>query len=246
MATDDTPGEFIPYGPWNEEPDLWDTLNLGDRDWPGFAKVAITRGNKWDDKKAKGVHSMDRNFSGAEAAKVTITLAIWTSAHYAQLVELLPLVEPDPTSTKKEPPALNLTHPQATLRKVSMVTIDKVEGLNDQDRDVRTMTIAATEYHKPLPAPTGKAGATPGGANIPPTNDGECSYLAYAYQQGLARHVAANKALRDSTDIFNLDKELEVEAAQQNLDDITAQMKLLGCGNTTPSQSGSKTDPKPP
>lgn len=151
--------EILP-GPWAEFSDVWDTLYLGGREWPGISQVTVTRANKWDEKKAKGSNNADRTYTGADPAKVKITVRFWNAAdHYDQLVsECLPIVEPEDEKKRKDP--LDISHAVTQARKVSQVTIDSVSGPDDNGDQTWTFTIEATEYRAPtnVSPSTGKGG----------------------------------------------------------------------------------------
>ena len=139
--------EHIPPGPWDDFPEAWDIVAIGDRDWPGLARVDISRANKWDTKKAAKTHGGEREFKGADLASVKIEIRFWTSEDWDLIVnELLSMVEPDPG--KKKPEALKLSHVSASARKVSAITVDSVTGpIVSGGQGV--ITIDATEYREP-------------------------------------------------------------------------------------------------
>lgn len=139
--------EHIPPGPWDDFPEAWDIVVIGDREWPGLARVDVSRANKWDTKKAQGTHGGEREFKGADLARVKIEIRFWTSEHWDLIVnELLSTVEPDPG--KKKPEALRLSHVSAHARKVNQITIDSVTGPNVSNGQ-GVISIDATEYREP-------------------------------------------------------------------------------------------------
>lgn len=154
--------EILP-GPWAEFSDVWDTLYLGGKEWPGIAKVTVTRANKWDEKKAKGSNNADRTYTGTEPAKIKIELRFWNAAdQYDVLVsECLPIVEPEDEKKRKDP--LDISHAVTQARKVAKVTVDSVSGPDDNGDQTWTFTIEASEYKAPTAVST-SGGKGTGGA----------------------------------------------------------------------------------
>lgn len=164
----------IPLGPWHLQPELWDTLKIGEHEVPGIATCEITRANKWDSKKAKGEHGQEREFSGAEAAKVRITAKFWTEEQWAGVVDvILPIIEPNPE--KKKIDSISISHAVAAARKVSTITIDSVDGPR-VDGGIGTLTIEATEYR--APSPKNATGTATGKGGYTSTKSGSCQDLA--------------------------------------------------------------------
>ena len=157
-------------GPWSQYSDVWDTLILAGKEWPGIAKVTVTRANKWDEKSAKGSNNASRTYTGVEPAKVKIELRIWTAeGQYDVIVtECLPLIEPQDEKKRKDP--VNISHAVTHARYVNDVTIDSVSGPDDNGDQTWTFTIEATEYRAPTVVASGsKKGAT-GGNNCAELN----------------------------------------------------------------------------
>lgn len=69
---------------------VWDVVYLGGVAMPGLAKVEVQQGRKIDDKGGPGRNGARLIDKGAEAAKVTITLRVWTAAQLAGLGRSLP------------------------------------------------------------------------------------------------------------------------------------------------------------
>lgn len=163
----------IPLGPWHVHPELWDTLKIGEHEVPGIATVEITRANKWDNKKAKGQHGQEREFSGADAAKVRITIKFWTEDQWLAFVEkILPVIEPNPE--KKKIDSVALSHAVAAARKVDRVTIDSVDGPRIES-GLGTVVIEATEFREPSPK---NATGTATGKGYSGGKPGSCQDLA--------------------------------------------------------------------
>lgn len=230
-------------GPWAQQPDLWNTLILGGKEWPGLAKVTVTRANKWDEKSAKGSNNASRTYTGVEPAKVKIELRFWTAeGQYDVLVtECLPLIEPQDEKKRKDP--VNISHAVTHARYVTDVTIDSVSGPDDNGDQTWTFTIEATEYR----APTAVSPAKGGGGK--PTSAANCGELnsQYAYfltmisdLQSDRRSVAEALDLAESNGVFGaadaivLQSKLiaidnQIEAARLNVNNVVASMQQKGC-----------------
>lgn len=244
--------EILP-GPWAEFSDVWDTLFLGGKEWPGIASIVVTRANKWDEKKAKGSNQAERQYTGTDPASVKITLRFWNSAeHYDALVsECLPLVEPQDEKKRKEP--LEISHAVTQARRVSKVTIDSVSGPDDNGDQTWSFSIDATEYRAPTTIKSGTGTGTGGGS---------CAELqrAYSYfaselqrvgakQLQLSNQVAAARALSFfDPNAYNAALALEKANATQlaaytaSIAKVSADMARKGCP-LPPSASGGATGP---
>lgn len=141
--------EPMPFGPADADPTLWDTVIIGDVPFPGLATVEVERGNKRDDKTAKGQHGSDDEYSGAENATVRIRLRYLTQADDDDFDRnCLPIIEPNPEKKKVE--AKSISHPAAAKRKVSHIKIDNVSGPVITN-GVYEWSIDATESRPPSP-----------------------------------------------------------------------------------------------
>lgn len=69
---------------------VWDKLILDGRTMPGVAKVDVEQARKVDDKGSPGRNGARLVDKGAEAAKVTIELRVWTPAQLDELTTALP------------------------------------------------------------------------------------------------------------------------------------------------------------
>jgi hypothetical protein len=162
--------------PWTLQSDVWDTLTLGGKEWPGIASIVVTRANKWDEKKAKGSNQAERVYQGTDPASIKITIRFWNDAEQYQALigECLPLVEPEDEKKRKEP--LDISHAVTQARKIGRVTIDSVSGPDDNGDQTWSFSIDATEYRAPtvVRAPSGGKGKATGSS---------CADLqrAYAY-----------------------------------------------------------------
>lgn len=238
---------YIPAGPWNDEPELWDRIEIGGKLCPGLAKVEIDRANKFDDKKAKGKSGANREFSGVDPAKVSIEIRIWTKDDYEEFVrEFLPIIEPNTEKEKIEPYAIS--HQVAIDRKVKEMTTDHVKGPTMVETHIYAFTIEGEE-HRP-PSPKNATGTMNGSKTKSAGIQGDCFALGQqrsqlqADQQGIQARIAQLEA--DSGDpAFFGQSQGELEMAQlrsrwaQNEDAIAAisdSMRNLSCENRPPGE----------
>lgn len=244
-----------------ESHDVWDRLELGGREWPGIAKLTISRGNKWDVKRAKGKTSANVTYTGSDPAKVKIVLQIWTSEQFEQLVNgCIQLVEPE--DEKKAQTPLEISHAIAITRGVQSVVVESVSGPDDNGDGTWSMSIDAMEYAAPVavaPSGGGKGGVKGGGGKPRAAGSDDCKALAAEYaqqmafyndfrQQANAKRVEANQALdeyivvgderlRDiAANLKGAAKSLDafVANAKANADKAKAEMDAKGC-NVSPS-----------
>lgn len=166
---------FIDPSPWNEDAKSWDTIEIAGKVWPGIATVDVVRANKWDTKKTKGTHGGEREFNGADLAKVKIQIRCWTTAQMFELNELLPTIEPK--VGKEKPDSVTISHPISIMRQCLLVTIDQVSGPKISDGIV-TLDIDCTEYLKPIEKnATGGAGGGSGFKPLALTGSAKCDTL---------------------------------------------------------------------
>jgi hypothetical protein len=181
----------IPAGPWDINPALWDKLVIDDREWPGLATVEIARANKWDDKKTKGEHGGEREFSGTENASVNITIKFWTDDHWTLVRdELLPIIEP--LVEKTTPNSHSLSHAVSDARKVKRFTVDRITGPTRSEIGIWTIKVEATEYRPP--SDKNATGTVSGSGTGTGAVSNNCQDLAnqYALTQSL---ISANQAV---------------------------------------------------
>lgn len=151
----------IPSGPWHTSPELWDTVVIDGKPWPGIATVNFKRANKWDTPKAQGSHGGKRKFKGADLGTGSIEIAYWTTEQHDEIVTLLADLEPEPG--KKEPTAHSIGHAVATVRKLVAFTVDDIDGPKKVGKDIRTVIISITEHREPT---TNKATGTAKGNGV--------------------------------------------------------------------------------
>lgn len=229
----------LPAGPWHESPDAWDTIVINGKEWPGIASVEIDRAQKWDTKKAQGSHGAEREFKGTDLANVKIELRLWTTEHFAAVEAngLLADIEPDPGKKKQD--AVSIQHAVAAFRKVSAVTIDKVNGPKVSN-GVGVITIDATEYRKP---DTNNATGTASGRTVNTEAQGiemQCQELATRWVQENNEYIAAmtayntavaNAGFLDLNNPFGdaAQASIRMNYAKEALDITTARMESLAC-----------------
>lgn len=139
--------DHLPLQPWSgENADLWDKITFNDKTCPGVAVVKVKRGNKFDEKKAKGSHGGGREYTGADNAKVTITIRMLSNDEDEEFnLNILPILEP--AIGKKKLEAVTINHPVAATRKVASITVDDVDG-PDVSNHIIQYTINATEFRE--------------------------------------------------------------------------------------------------
>jgi hypothetical protein len=165
MATDPN-ADLSELPHWEDEPDIWDTVHLGDMTLPGIATLTIERGRKADKKAAKGKQKATVTVQGYEAADVKITLRLLSREDLRALNELLPRIEPIPDKgTATEADAYDLAHPVAAMRGVNSILVLKIDGPTLQD-GIMSITFTCIEFEAPKKAGvgSGKGGGAAGTA----------------------------------------------------------------------------------
>lgn len=202
--------QYIPGTPWYENPEEWDTLQLGGKTFPGVATVRIGKGNKWDRKIAKGEHGETQEYNGALAADVDIEIRLRNTAEYDEFKAILPDFEPD--KGKKEVKPHDIVHPVAAVRNVQAVCIDRIDGPNI-DGQFATFNFACFQ-HQP-PTKKNATGTAKGG------NNDACAANLVLYDSLLTKFASAPT----EAERFLLDQQIQ----------ITYQTLVsLGCGNHAP------------
>jgi hypothetical protein len=228
--------EYIPAGPWDENPELWDRLSVAGREFSGLATLDVDRSNKWQTKAAKGSHGAERTFGGVELAKVRIEYRVWTSEQYAELLDdLLPILEPDPTKGKRD--AIAIGHAVATARKLTSITIDGIAGPKRAEPGIFALYIDATEQRPPESKNAlGTAKGGSGKAQSP------CQALEEQYR---ANRKAAAAAEAKAAELFKaldfagaITEREKVFSLNASLRAIELQQQALNCLLFTPSGSG--------
>jgi hypothetical protein len=142
-------------------PQVWDVMTVGGVPLPGLAKVKAKRKYKTDVKNAAGADGATLTGLGHEPTEASITLRIWTEAHWEQLKTVAPLLMPPPK--KGLPSPVDVSHPTLAFLKVRSLYFTEIGAPEESSRGVWEVELVATEY---LPI---KGGAnvtkTPLGAN---------------------------------------------------------------------------------
>lgn len=243
---------LIPPGPWHEYPQLWDVLQMENKDWPGIAKVTVSRAHKWDEKEAKGSHNQTRTYAGVQAAKGTITITFWTSEQDDEITkDFLPMVEPDPTKDKAR--VLKVGHATFYKRKIKIITVDNVDGPNVEG-GLATYTIDWTDAEQPSTKnATGTAKTNQGNKSTGNgQNKARCQDLE-AEEQRLRREndqlfsqkqqnnialggsEADAQNLRESNDRINVKYNANID----RLHEIKQEKQKLNCGGQCGTKPGS-------
>jgi hypothetical protein len=84
---------------WEDSPDLWDSLYLGESPLPGIARVNATHGRKLDSKSAPGSNGARIVDKGYQPAKVEIVLRMWRREQLEAWQRLAPTL-----TYRREPP----------------------------------------------------------------------------------------------------------------------------------------------
>ncbi len=204
--------ESVPF--WLDVPEPWNELRLQDITLPGVSTVRITRKQTISREKGNGTTGETLKFQGSKLADVIITVRVHTAEQLAELVEVLPELEP--TTAKQAAVPFDIFHPKATLRGVKSIVIESIAGPDPVGNGgVYELTIQAIEYKKPEPKPV----STAKGGNGPLTH---C--------QALAKQLAVAQKLMSTAATAE-----EMTAANLLLTDVAIQMQAAGCGETPPS-----------
>lgn len=142
----------------SDEPEAWDTLLLGGRNWPGIAHVKVKGGRKIDRKQGPGQHGEKITVQGKKAKDVDITIRCWTRDQCSDLEDAIATVDPQ-RDEKKDPEPLFIAHPVTAMRGVANVTIEDIEG-PDWDKGFMIVTLKAIEFSPP---PKKSATSSPSG-----------------------------------------------------------------------------------
>jgi hypothetical protein len=87
---------------WEDSPDLWDSLYLGESPLPGIARVTATHGRKLDSKSAPGSNGARIVDKGYQPARVEIVLRMWRREQLEAWQRLAPTL-----TYRREPPRAN-------------------------------------------------------------------------------------------------------------------------------------------
>lgn len=114
---------------WEDSPDLWDAVYLGDAPLPGVARITANHGRKLDSKSAPGSNGARIIDKGYQPAKVEITLRMWKREQLEAWQRIAPTL-----TYRREPPraaaGASQTKAQAEqARRVELVRAS-VEAIN--------------------------------------------------------------------------------------------------------------------
>jgi len=221
--------QFVEYGSADRYPTVWGTVVLKDREWPGRARVTVSRANEWDRPKAPGEHSAKSKAKGTSQAKVSITIEYWTDAHHVLAFELLRGIEPTPG--KEKPEAVTISHAVCIFRDVTQITIDSIEGPVKSEDGIYTITIQATEER---PVTDKLATGTAGGHAV-------CAQLRKSFSDYLiAGQAAANASVLATSSAERESLLQQSQIAFAAATDVQAQVAARGC---PPAGQGPSYDP---
>lgn len=217
--------EYVQPSPSDEFPDVWGTIVLAGRQWPGRARVTCSRANNWDRPKAQGEHSAEDKIKGTDQAKLVIEIEYWEASHDDEIThDLLPLIEPSPGKEKLK--AVSISHAVTLRRKVAEVTIDDISGPVKDDNGLFKYTIQATESRKT----TGKnATGTAGGGGSGTGADTVCALLRKSYLGSVLSGTTASNSSVTATGDERTALQQQAAIAFAAATDILAQIKARKC-----------------
>lgn len=151
---------------WQDSPESWDKLKLGD-DWlPGPVRVSIQKIDSGLDvrkaPKSNRAALVDQGYNPVRASiQVTIGFdpinSSWPSAsdQFKSWQRIFDKIRPKRVQKRS---ALSVSHPQFSMVGISQVYVMSVSGLEGTGPGIRTVTIDVVEKAKVLPASTGTVG----------------------------------------------------------------------------------------
>lgn len=134
-------GNGIPH--WDDEPDAWDRLALGNIVMPGVWDIDFACERRIDAKKAKGKNGGKFTDLGLENAVIELNGKIATRAHLRDLQAIIETIHP--RNRGKELKTYQLRHPKATFLGIGLVYITKVNAPR-LENGIFSITINAIEY----------------------------------------------------------------------------------------------------
>lgn len=139
----------------------WDTVTMGDVQFPGICTVNVTRSKRLDSKKAAGRDGATPTYLGDEPATIDITCTVWTRAQWDALQDVMALIWPSSQGAKNGEnynQALPLSHPALDCApRVQFVTLTGHGKARPSGRGQIQITLRGLEY---LPATTKNATKT--------------------------------------------------------------------------------------
>ena len=143
--------------------EVWSTASIGGVPLIGFCSLKVSRERKIDIKAGGGTDGASTTDKGYSPAKITITWCFyfnWNGGptlgqQFAAFVKALNILEP--LAGKKDRPPLSISHPIATVRKIKLIQISKIDGPEIDNQKMHTVTIDCVEWKPPTPTKgTGK------------------------------------------------------------------------------------------
>ena len=102
----------------------WDTAYLAGTQLPGLVKVETSVTRKIDVKTAPGVDGATITFHGLDAARIALTITLWTPDHWAAWQALLPTVQPRAGKPPAKP--VSFAHPATSSLGITAVYVEEV------------------------------------------------------------------------------------------------------------------------
>lgn len=241
---------LIELGPWNEEPVVWSTMEIDQKQVPGTCRVlGVKRSNKWDRKKAEGEHGGKGDFKGSDLASGKFEIKLLTSTEAVAFAdEWLPVLEP---IEKAKQVAHRVSHPVCSWRRISSFTVDNISGPDEtsEGSGIWIVSIDWTEAREP----TAKNGT---GKGVAGKLTNKCAQLLadygvaqanYALYQATYQNAVNNlKSFEggfgnQSSDAATYYAKAQAELAKMGF--IAAEQLARGCNDATPSSKPANTDP---
>lgn len=142
-----------------DDPDAWDTVELGGIALPGICRVSVRRSNELDVKKPKGKDGSSITFQGKNPAKVVIFCSVSTAQEFRDLRAALDLIQPQADG----PGGVPISHPKCTFWRIPSVFIEDFEDTDNQKGDEVTVKISAVEFRPKEAKKSGFVTKTPTG-----------------------------------------------------------------------------------
>jgi hypothetical protein len=106
----------IPF--WGDNPNAWDQARVAGVVLPGTVIIDAKVGARVDHKPIPGTHGGKTTFLNYEAAKVTMTVTVWTADQLEALADFITTVRP---STNIQP--IDISHPSLAILSISSVKV---------------------------------------------------------------------------------------------------------------------------
>lgn len=134
---------------WDDEPDLWDEVQLGGDKLPGLCVIDDGEiGRKLDLRKSPGTDGGRIVDKGYDLGKLKISVTIWTAEQFSAWETLLPKILPRRKLTDRQP--LEIVHPAINEIGIDAVYIVKISPLkNGSVWGSKTSVIECIEFNPP-------------------------------------------------------------------------------------------------